>query len=320
MNHWIITGGTGSLGHALTAKFLSEGSRVTVVSRGELAQAQMAARFDRHPNLRMFLGDVRDQERMEEIFSSHDPQNTCVVHAAALKRVDDTACNPDEMVETNVQGTRRVLRAARYAGVRRVVFVSSDKAVQPTNAYGASKQMGEHITVQSNTLLAPRGTHATVVRYGNVFGSRGSVYWTWKTQYPNLKLTDVRMTRFWLSLPRAVELVRLATQVPAGCIVVPKLHSSGMHRLALYLFPDAQIEETGLRPGGEKLHEALLSEEEGTRTDQGTGYYLVWPAVPTWRPPVSINPIGRMEYTSQNAPVLDLAEVDTWIRDLTDLS
>ena len=272
----LITGGTGSLGRALTAHFLQQDRvrKLIVFSRDELKQAEMAEEFT-DPRMRFFLGDVRDRERLKR--AMYDVSH--VVHAAALKRVDAVCYNPSEVIKTNVEGTVNVIDAAIDEAVAKVVVVSSDKAVNPQNVYGASKFMAEQYAVESNSYGRPQGTMVSCVRYGNVLGSRGSVVHVFKRMAANggIKLTDPRCTRFLITLKQACRLIEDAfTEMKGKEIFVPKLPTVGIEDLAAVIQLGRQsFEVTGLRPGGEKLHECLLTDEEIGRTVAHDGKYVV---------------------------------------------
>jgi UDP-N-acetylglucosamine 4,6-dehydratase len=266
---YLITGGTGSLGRALLAALLADPTteRVVIYSRDEVKQAEVAACYPDEPRLRLSLGDVRDEARVREGCWTCDT----VIHAAALKRVDSVAHHPTEVLKTNLDGTRAVIAAAVAAGVKRVLLISSDKAVSPSNIYGISKAAAEAVAVASNGYGIPRGTAISAVRYGNVLGSRGSVVPVWRAAVAAgqpLKITDARMTRFWLTLPGAVGIIRRAlAAMIGGEIFVPVLPSLLLIHLADALAPPGYPwVEDGVRPGGEKLAEVLLSEDEVPRT------------------------------------------------------
>lgn len=272
----LVTGGAGSFGQAFCRYLLDEHDprRVIVFSRDEYKHAHMAQTFT-DSRMRWFIGDVRDSERLKTAFHGVD----IVVHAAALKRVDSIAYNPDEAMKTNVWGTHNVMNAARDAGVERVLFVSSDKAVHPTNHYGMTKGMAEHLTTGANIYGVPQGVRSACVRYGNVLGSRGSVVHLWREQAKTgtLQLTDARMTRFLITFRQACQLVETALErMEGGEIFLPKIPAARMTDLALAIAPEARLETVGLRAGGEKLHERLLSDEEASRTlDLGSCYAVI---------------------------------------------
>ena len=272
-----ITGGTGTLGQALVTYLLKdsdqEWSRIVVLSRDEVKQAQMAAKIKslfphRYDTVRFFIGDVRDRDRVQQAFRGLD----AVIHAAALKRIDSVAYNPEEVLKTNVLGTRNVLNAAQDAGVGLVVVVSTDKGVEPTNIYGASKMMAEHLTVAFNAYCIPRGMAASVVRYGNVLGSRGSFLHMWREEVKvrnSVSMTHPQMTRYVLYPLDAVTLIirHVLSQMKGGEIFVPICSSvriEDMARTMLHKYGNGGVlwNEMGLRPGGEKIHESLLSQTE----------------------------------------------------------
>jgi UDP-N-acetylglucosamine 4,6-dehydratase len=238
----------------------------------------MAAKY---PGVDYFLGDVRDVERLKLAFHGCD----AIVHAAALKRVDAVAGDPIEVVKTNVIGTWNVLQAALYAHVPKVLFISSDKACQPINAYGASKFTGEQLVVAFNAFGVPQGVRASVLRYGNVLGSRGSVVHLWRGQGNTLTLTEPGMTRFIITMTQAVALVDKALEkMEGGEIFVPDLPACEMEDLATAVNIHAGIEYVGLRPGGEKMHETLMTDEEaGRAVVVEEGVYAILPHTSRWR-------------------------------------
>lgn len=283
-----ITGITGSFGTAFMRQAFQaksfEVERLVGVSRDELKQSEVATEFGDAQALRLFLGDVRDADRMREAFHHCDT----VIHAAALKRVDAISYNPSEVIKTNINGTENVIKAAVECGVKRVLFISSDKACNPLNIYGSSKALAEQIAVASNSYAAPRGTSVSVLRYGNVLASRGSVVHIWRRQKAAGKpasITDSRMTRFVLTLPTAVAYaLKAIRQMEGGEIFVPVLESARVTDLARAVVgPDWPVEEIGLRAGGEKLYEALLSDEEPSRTRIAGELMVVTPGTHSWR-------------------------------------
>lgn len=276
----LITGGTGSLGHALTRHFLKTPGcgKVAIYSRDELKQAQMAALIP-DPRMRFMLGDVRDPARLQLAMEGYD----AVVHAAALKRVDAVADNPSEVFRTNLDGTRNTLFAARSIGVPRVLFISSDKACYATNAYGVSKAAAECETTSWNRYSKPRGVRCSVLRYGNVLGSRGSVVHTWRAG--SREVTHPDMTRFILTMPQACQAVGWAlSAMQGGEIFVPYLASAHILDLLEAVTGSRDHVVTGRRPGGEKLHETLLTLEESERTvDTAEGAYAIRPYLHEWQ-------------------------------------
>lgn len=273
----LITGGTGSFGQAFVRRVL-EGHpdcTVCVFSRDELKQVDMARAFGDDPRLRFFIGDVRDRDRLVRAMHGID----LVVHAAALKHVPVCEFNPAEAVKTNILGSQNVVDAAIDAGVKRTVALSTDKAVNPVNLYGATKLCAEKLFVHGNVYSGARDVRFACVRYGNVMGSRGSVIPLFRKQAAkgSLTITDRRMTRFWLSLESAVDLVLHAVaRMEGGEIFVPKIPSMRIVDLARAIAPTAKIEEVGRRPG-EKLHEVLLTAEESRNTLDCGRHFVVYP-------------------------------------------
>ena len=254
--------------------------KLIILSRDELKQHEMRVSGFDQPNIRYFIGDVRDAERLVMAFSGVD----IVVHAAALKQVPACEYNPIEAVQTNILGGRSVIDAALRCGVERVLALSTDKAVNPATLYGATKLCAEKLFVQSNAYSGKSGTRFGCVRYGNVVGSRGSVVPLFKEQSKtgSLTITDSRMTRFWMTLDQGVRFVIdcIAT-LQGGEVFVPKIPSMSIADLARAIAPDCQIEEIGRRPA-EKIHEALLSEEEISHTVELNDRFIVQPAHPWW--------------------------------------
>ena len=278
----LITGGTGSFGKKFIEIMLAEyhPAKLIVYSRDELKQHEMRmAGFD-HPSLRYFIGDVRDLERLRRAMHGVD----IVVHAAALKQVPACEYNPMEAVKTNIIGTSNVIEAALDAGVKKVMALSTDKAVNPVNLYGATKLAAEKLVVQSNAYAGADVTRYACVRYGNVVGSRGSVVPVFLQQRHNgvLTITDERMTRFWLSLEQGVRFtVSSIEQMQGGEVFVPKIPSMKVIDLAHAIAPQAQVEIIGIRPG-EKLHEVLISDDESRTTVELEKMYVVLPAEAMW--------------------------------------
>ncbi|MCJ7583861.1 MAG: UDP-N-acetylglucosamine 4,6-dehydratase (inverting) [Anaerolineales bacterium] len=278
----LITGGTGSFGKKFVEVMLKEyhPKKLIVYSRDELKQLEMrAAGFD-HPSLRYFIGDVRDQERLRRAMHGVD----IVVHAAALKQVPACEYNPMEAIKTNIMGTSNVIEAALDSGVEKVMSLSTDKAVNPVNLYGATKLAAEKLVVQSNAYAAGMASRYSCVRYGNVVGSRGSVVPVFIQQRSSGKLTitDERMTRFWLSLEQGVHFViRCIEQMHGGEVFVPKIPSMKVLDLARAIAPHARVEVIGIRPG-EKLHEVLISEDEARTAVELGDMFVVLPAEGMW--------------------------------------
>ena len=273
-----ITGASGSLGRALMRRLTGAGAdRIVAFSRDEARRAALLADFGWHPGVRVFAGDVRDAERLPDIFHGCDT----VIHAAARKVVSAHPDEPREMLLTNVLGTMNVIAAARAAGVRRLLFISSDKGVEANNVYGTTKSLAEYLVISGNAQSFPTGLRMSVARYGNVLASRGSVLEAWRRQVAAglpLQLSDARMTRFWLTLGDAADIVmRALADLRGGEIFVPKLSAAPLTRLAEALVAEPAYEMTGIRPGGEKLHESLLSESEVRRARDRNGFYVVPP-------------------------------------------
>lgn len=279
----LITGGTGSLGKALIENFLNEDKvrRVAIYSRDELKQSALRLHFGDDKRLRWFLGDVRDLDRLKRALHGVD----FVVHAAALKQVDTGEYNPMEFIKTNVLGSQNVIEAAIDTGVKKVVALSTDKASSPINLYGATKLTADKLFVAANNYSMAYGTAFCVVRYGNVMGSRGSVIPYFqelaRTNQP-LPLTDLRMTRFWISLSQAVEFIMDSfALMNGGELYVPRIPSMKLLDLAHAIYPNGEVYEIGLRPG-EKLHEEMISADDSRRTLLLNNRYVVMPVVAEW--------------------------------------
>ena len=278
----LITGGTGSLGKHL-CKILLEKYHplaIRVYSRDELKQHEMRQMFGDNV-IRYFIGDVRDGNRLKRAMEGAD----IVIHTAALKQVPACEYNPLEAVRTNVIGTENVINAAIDNGVRKVVSISTDKAVNPVNLYGATKLCAEKIVIQGNSYAGSRNTRFSCVRYGNVIGSRGSVVPLFSEQKKTGKITitDDRMTRFWITLDQAVELiVKAIKHMQGGEIFVPKIPSMRITDLAKAVAPECEIDMIGIRPG-EKLHEVLIMEEEGRNTVIYDGMFVIMPNYSWWQ-------------------------------------
>jgi len=279
----LVTGGTGSFGKKFVEIMLREyrPKKLVIFSRDELKQHDMRASGFDHGSLRYFIGDVRDQARLERALAGV----TVVVHAAALKQVPACEYNPFEAIQTNIIGGRNVIDAAINQGVRRILALSTDKAVNPINLYGATKLCAEKMFVQANAYAGTKESRFSCVRYGNVVGSRGSVIPVFLEQRKRGKITitDPRMTRFWITLDRGVKFViRCLEEMHGGEIFVPKIPSMRMTDLAETIAPGCEIETIGIRPG-EKLHEVLVSEDEARNTVEVEGMYVIQPSHPWWK-------------------------------------
>ena len=303
----LITGGTGSFGKAFVKKVLEnyKPRRLVVFSRDELKQFEMERRFplSKHPCLRYFIGDVRDRSRLRTAMQGID----CVVHAAAMKQVPTAEYNPFECIHTNVIGAENVVQAAMEAGVHKVLALSTDKAANPINLYGASKLASDKIFVAANNISGMNGTRYAVVRYGNVMGSRGSVVELFdallREGATELPITDPQMTRFWITLDQGVSFVLSSlSMMQGGELFVPKIASMRITDLARAMAPNTAQRTIGIRPG-EKLHEVLISEDDARLTLELDDRYIVQPAFPFWREePYTLNGAGRpppgFSYTS----------------------
>jgi UDP-N-acetylglucosamine 4,6-dehydratase/5-epimerase len=279
----LVTGGTGSFGRRFVEIMLREyrPQKLIVFSRDELKQHEMRSAGLDDPSLRYFLGDVRDQQRLDRAFSGV----SVVVHAAALKQVPACEYNPFEAIQTNVNGGKNVIEAAINCGVRRILALSTDKAVNPINLYGATKLCAEKMFVQANAYAGAQDTRFSCARYGNVVGSRGSVIPMFIEQRARgrVTITDPRMTRFWITLDQGVRFViRSIEQLHGGEIFVPKIPSMKLLDMAQAIAPDCQIDCVGIRPG-EKLHEVLLSEDEARNAIECDDMFVIQPAHSWWR-------------------------------------
>ncbi len=279
----LITGGTGSFGKAFLAHALKhlDPRRLIVYSRDELKQYEVRQLFSDDPRLRWFIGDVREERRLDRAMHGVD----YVIHAAALKQVDTAEYNPYEFVKTNVLGSQNVIEAAIDSGVKRVVALSTDKASSPINLYGATKLTADKLFVSGNHYAANYETRFSVVRYGNVMGSRGSVIPFFRRLAQageSLPITDLRCTRFFITLPEAVRFVVDSFDLMRGGeLYVPRIPSLKIVDLARAVAPGASLHDVGLRPG-EKLHEEMISPDEGRRVLRLPDRYLIPPELGTW--------------------------------------
>lgn len=318
----LITGGTGSFGHAMTRKLLKDGNtRIAIYSRDEVKQDAMRVAFGDDPRLRFFLGDVRDLDRLKVAMRGVET----VYHAAAMKRVPQCEYDPTEAVKTNILGSMNVCAAAMAEGVACVVALSTDKATAPTNLYGASKLCVEKIVTAYNA-YAPGQTRFMCVRYGNVAGSRGSVIPIWRDGLRNRTppvLTSPEMTRFWITLREAVALAQRATTGNGGETFIPRLSAYRLGDLLLAVCeefggadwrPKDLPLPSGLRPG-EKMHEAMLSEDElHLARDYGT--HLCLHPTHAWVPQREDGLPVVKPLTSDTAPRLSVAELAERLKDV----
>lgn len=292
----LITGGTGSFGKAFLREVLDNHNprRVVVFSRDELKQYEVRNLFNNDPRLRWFIGDIRDERRLARALHGVD----YVVHAAALKQVDTAEYNPFEFVKTNVLGSQNVIEASIDAGVKKVVALSTDKASSPINLYGATKLTADKLFITGNHYAAAYPTRFAVVRYGNVMGSRGSVIPFFRKlgdEGKPLPITDLRCTRFFITLPQAVQMViDTFDLMQGGELLVPRIPSMKVTDLAHAIVPGAELIDVGLRPG-EKLHEEMISPEEGRRAVviRDGKYFIIQPDIATWgyEPPADGVPV-----------------------------
>lgn len=283
----LITGGTGSFGKMLTKTLLDTAKlrRLIIFSRDELKQYEMEQSFSAHPSfrsLRFFIGDVRDRNRLDMALRGVD----YVIHAAALKHVPIAEYNPFECIKTNVFGAQNLAEAAINCGVKKIIALSTDKAASPLNLYGASKLASDKIFVAANSLGGSQDFSCSVVRYGNVLGSRGSVVPFFKKLIEDgtdhLPVTDLRMTRFWITLRQGVDFVLSSLDMmQGGEIYVPKIPSMKVSDMAKSLAPDIALREIGIRPG-EKLHEQMITRDDGRQTIALHDRYIITPQFSFW--------------------------------------
>lgn len=284
--HVLITGGTGSFGRAFVKRVLEteNPARLVIFSRDELKQSEMQQEFPESsfPAIRYFIGDVRDENRLETAMRDIE----IVVHAAALKQVTTAEYNPFECIKTNIHGAENVVNAALRAGVRKILALSTDKAANPINLYGATKLASDKIFIAANNMSGHDGARFSVVRYGNVMGSRGSVVPFWQKIIDQgattLPVTDRRMTRFWITLPQGVQFVLEGLErMVGGEVLVPKLPSINIVDLARCMLPDCQIQDVGIRPG-EKLHEVMVPMDDARNTIEFDDHYVIEPGFQFW--------------------------------------
>ncbi len=280
----LLTGGTGSFGQKFTEIMLEKYSPkvIRIFSRDELKQWEMHKKFNHDKQLRFFLGDIRDKDRLDRAMDDVD----IVVHAAALKQVPACEYNPFEAVKTNIFGAQNIIDTAINHNVRKVIALSTDKAVSPVNLYGATKLCMEKLFIAANAYVGTtRNTKMSCVRYGNVVGSRGSVIPLFKEQNSNgtLFITHESMTRFWITLEQGVEFVIQSMNIMhGGEIFVPKIPSMKITELARAIAPESDIQITGIRPG-EKIHESLLTEDEARHSLEFDKFFIIEPEYSWWK-------------------------------------
>ncbi len=279
----LITGGTGSFGKRITERLLTEHNpaKVIILSRDELKQSEMAQKFT-DSRIRFFIGDVRDEQRLKRAFSNVD----MVIHAAALKQVPAAEYNPDECIKTNINGAMNVINACIDTGVDKVVALSTDKAALPCNLYGATKLASDKLFTAANNMAGKDGTRFSVVRYGNVVGSRGSVVPFFEQLIADgateLPITDTRMTRFWITLDQGIDLVFEAfARMYGGEIFVRKIPSVTITDLAEAIAPGMPHKIVGIRPG-EKMHELMCPEDSAHHTLEFKDHFVIMPTTNNW--------------------------------------
>lgn len=315
----LITGGTGSFGHTFVPMTLAKYNpkRIVVYSRDEMKQWEMALKFENEPRVRFVIGDVREKDRLARALDGID----FVVHAAATKIVPTAEYNPFECVKTNIVGAMNVIDACIDRGIKRVVALSTDKASNPINLYGATKLASDKLFVAANAYAATHETRFAVVRYGNVMGSRGSVipFFMSLASTGTLPVTDTRMTRFMITLEQGVELVWHAfDDMHGGEIYVKKIPSMTLVDIARAVAPDAKHKIIGIRPG-EKIHEQMIGLEDAAHTYEYADHYKILPAIHNWSSdPTRINAGVKVKdgfmYTSdKNTEWMPVEELQAWI-------
>lgn len=316
----LITGGTGSFGRRFTETVLKQHQpkKLIIFSRDELKQSEMQVEFGEkeYPNVRYFIGDVRDAPRLHRAFDGVD----IIVHAAALKQVPAAEYNPIEAIKTNVLGAANVIDAAIDRGVSKVIALSTDKAANPINLYGATKLCSDKLFVAANSYSGTHEIRFSVVRYGNVVGSRGSVVplFLQRRKTGKLPITDVRMTRFWITLDHGVQFVlQCLEEMRGGEIFVPKIPSMKLIDLARVIGPDCEMEIVGRRPG-EKLHEVMVSEDDAQNTLEYDDFFAILPTIRNWDENQTRNggrplPEGFRYSSETNTQWLTVAELERMI-------
>jgi len=320
----LITGGTGSFGKKFCQIVLDKYpdiNRLIVFSRDELKQYEMAQQFDNHPKLRFFIGDVRDKERLYRAMDGVD----YVVHAAALKQVPAAEYNPIEAIKTNIGGAENIVNVAIDRGINKVIALSTDKACNPINLYGATKLCSDKLFIAGNAYAGGKETRFAVVRYGNVVGSRGSVvpFFIKCRESGKIPITDPRMTRFWITLEQGVNFVlKSFERMRGGELFVPKIPSMNIMDLAKAIAPECETEIIGIRPG-EKIHEYMISEEDARNTIEYSDYFVIQPEFTWWSKEAYLHQNGGKKlpegfsYNSQNnSKWLTVQELQEIIKEL----
>ena len=315
----LITGGTGSFGHAFVPMTLQKFNpkKIIIYSRDEMKQWDMAKLYSDDPRVRFFIGDVRDRDRLYRALDGVD----YVVHAAATKIVPTAEYNPFECIKTNILGAMNIIDACIDKKVKRVVALSTDKASSPINLYGATKLASDKLFVAGNSYAGSQDTRFSVVRYGNVMGSRGSVipYFMSIRDKGAIPITDERMTRFMISLEQGVELVWTAFEdMVGGEIYVKKIPSMRVVELAGVVAPNSRLEIVGIRPG-EKLHEQMIGYEDAAYTYEYPGYYKILPAIHNWDQDSNrikdgkLVPEGFSYISNANSDWMTAAQLNSWM-------
>ena len=314
----LVTGGTGSFGKAYITNLLSSHNpkKVIIFSRDEMKQFEMRGKFANDPRLRFFIGDIRDKERLLRAFSGVN----YIVHAAALKQVDTGEYNPREFILTNVIGSQNVVDAAIDSGVTNVVALSTDKASSPINLYGATKLTADKLFTAANVYGANSKTKFSVVRYGNVMGSRGSIiplFQELASKGLPIPVTDLRMTRFWITLDQAVKFVDEAfSEMNGGELFVPRIPSMKITDLVAAIAPNSKINEIGIRPG-EKLHEEMISPDDSRRAVMQKTKFILSPTSSEWayvEPKGEKLPEGFSYRSDTNDQWLTQSEINDFIK------
>ena len=320
----LVTGGTGSFGKAFTKYVLEhyEPKKIIIYSRDEFKQWMMANEFKEHKDkVRFFIGDVRDKERLQRAFEGVD----YVIHAAAMKQVPACEYNPNEAIKTNIHGAQNVIDAALNTNVKKVVALSTDKAVNPVNLYGGTKLVSDKLFIAANAYVGDKDINFSIVRYGNVAGSRGSIIPFFNSIIQNggdeLPITDYRMTRFWISLKEGVELViKALEEATGGETFISKIPSFKVTDLAKAMLPNCKMPEIGIREG-EKLHEIMVTVEDSMTTYEYDKHFIVYPQM-VWNHKQQPNLSGKkvpegFSYSSgNNSEWLSVEDLQRLLKDL----
>ncbi len=316
----LVTGGTGSFGKAFIKYIIEKDcpKKIIIFSRDEMKQFLMNEEYKNNPLLKFVIGDVRDKESIDRVCKDVD----YIIHTAAMKIVPSAEENPREVIKTNVLGAMNIIDIAIKNKVKKVIALSTDKACNPINLYGATKLCSDKLFISANSHSYPRGTSFSVVRYGNVIGSRGSVipFFLEKKKEGRIPITDEKMTRFWITLEQGVKFViKSLENMKGGELFVPKIPSMKITELAKIIAPECRIEYIGIRPG-EKLHEVMISSDDARNTLEFDDYYIIKPNFEWWDSKNYQNgkavPEG-FSYTSNTNPnFLSIDQMKELIKDL----